>query len=75
MQIKLDKSPHIDADKATDKELVTYLNVRGVKVVSPSSGVYGMLHKSTRTALRATDFSTALKEADALLKGRYFNGL
>lgn len=68
-KIDPDSIPAIDADRATDQELVLYLNMRGVKVVSPTSGVYAMLHKSKHTALRATNFSTALKEANDQLNG------
>jgi hypothetical protein len=57
------KLPDLDLARATDAEIVTYLNLQGVKVVSPEPGKFRMLHRSRQVALKATLFSQALKEA------------
>lgn len=66
--------PDPDLERITDAELVTYLNLQGVKVVSPEPGNYRMLYRSRQVALKAALFSQALKEACINLKQGNYNG-
>ena len=55
--------PVVDSSRASDSELVLYLGLQGVKVLSPSLGKFYMAHKSKQVPLKAGLFSDALKEA------------
>lgn len=59
--------PIIDVLRASESELVLYLGLNGVKVLSPSPGKFYMAHKSKQVPLKAGLFSEALKEAGSLL--------